>query len=870
MNVIFVTTELPPLPAGGAGYLVARLRALFEGAGHRVRVVVAADGVVADPAVRVVGWGADHGQRSRSVAEAVSELVAEEGADLVEFQDVYGLGFEALAHRSRYGLEATPLAVRFHGTMGAFVAAVGHSPPDADVVTAMERHALRMADAVIVPSPAMAGFVEGFYAIDADRLVVGEPARATDTVWAPYAPGPRPQLVMYGKRSEVKGALQFADAAIQLMRRRPELEVRFVGGDEWGYAQDRSVTTIIEERLGELSARVSFEPMPSPSQLAAALAGAWLVVVPSIFETYCLAAHEVRASGLPLLVADIDAFRDILDEATGAARYDGSVAGLVATAGDLLDDPERLATLAAAPLPEYDDPLAAYLSGLPAVRHPQAQSGLATIAVHAVEQVSARPATRTTAGSIARRLLRALPRPVAALAVKVLPQSLKDRFRTMASWPQEEARRARRQRHRRAEAMGRSRPAVASPEVSVVIPCFEQGEWLRDAIASVYEQDHDSWEIVVVDDGSTDVATIAAVDAVGTFHRVTVVRQGNKGLPAARNAGCAAARGAYLVPLDADDELAPGFLPAMLARLRDDDAVGFVHCWAEMFGDVRELWATRPFNLYQELVSNSVVGCVALRREAWEAAGGYDETMRAGNEDWELWVRLSLAGWKQEQVRRPLFRYRRLGASMSAHTEARFEAGRAEIAARNPDAYAPDALRAMKRGWYPAVSLLVAASDRPPPRHELDDCEVIVIGGEPSPAVENRAREMGWPLRRADDVGSAVVASRGKYLSDESAVEWANGAALSRAVATLEADPASHSVLSGGSAVLWRRWAVIDGGSPHGRAVTLDGLGAPAGGGSLARGAFPDPAWDLPGELPSDLPVHRQSPEVDASPLAIL
>ncbi len=860
MNVIFATTELPPLEAGGSGYLIDRLRGLLEADGNRVRVVVAADGHIDDPDVRVIGAFADHAARSLAVAEAVADLVATESADLVEFQDFYGLAFAALADRGRYGLVNTTVAVRFHGPMGSILDAIGHPSTGFETVLEMERRAFDMADVVLVPSPAMVDHVAASFGVERGRLVVAEPARTDAIERVDFAPGPRPQLVVYGKRAEVKGTLRFVDAMIPLLKSRPDLEVRFIGSDDWSWAENRPVTDIVVDRIpSEFSDRVSFEPMAQPAELGARLAGAWLVVVPSLFESFCLAAHEVRAAGLPLVISDLDAFRDYFDE--GAVRYDGSALGMQVTVDELLSDPQQLAALAAAPLPAYRDPLDAYRSQLPAVRHPQSQSGLATVATQAVAALSQRPPSAVH--SVLRRALRIVPRPVAGLAIRVLPQSAKDRFRSAASWPEEEARRARLSRHEGIRRRGAALPPVGQPDVSVVIPCYEQGEWLTDAVASVFEQNHDSWEIIVVDDGSKSTDTISAIDAVGELPRVTVVRQDNLGLPAARNAGIASARGRYVVPLDADDELGPGFMTEMVTALDRNPRAAFAHCWAEMFGDVSELWVTRPFNLYQMLLSNSVVGCVALRREAWESVGGYDETMVNGNEDWELWVRLLLAGWLQVEVRQVLFRYRRLGTSMSTRTEARFEAGRMEIAARHRHAYGADALVTMKRGWYPVVSLIATPTISGLEGHDLDDCEVIVVDGEPDEALQELCRSRGWPLRVTADTEEAVAKSRGKYVTDAMAVGWAKANGLSQAAAALEDELAAFAVTDdSGTALLWRRWALVDKDSPHSKTITRGDLGAAIGETSLARGAFVDPAWELP-PIEMALSVHRQSPEVE-------
>ncbi len=233
------------------------------------------------------------------------------------------------------------------------------------------------------------------------------------------------------------------------------------------------------------------------------------------------------------------------------------------------------------------------------------------------------------------------------------------------------------------------------------MPCFNHGRFVGDALVSVFEQSYESWEVVVVDDGSTDPETIAVLADLD-LPRVEVLHQDNAGLPAARNTGIRASRGEFIVPLDADDELLPNYLSRMVETLDADPHAAFAHCWAELFGDVNWVWATRPYNPYTELLTNSVLQTATMRRAAWDEVGGYDETMLGGNEDWELWIRYQEAGWGNRQIREPLYRYRKEGISMSVTNEAAFDEGRRRIIDRHPALYEPTAIRLSKAEELPA------------------------------------------------------------------------------------------------------------------------------------------------------------------------
>src|SRR5688572_30016415 len=113
------------------------------------------------------------------------------------------------------------------------------------------------------------------------------------------------------------------------------------------------------------------------------------------------------------------------------------------------------------------------------------------------------------------------------------------------------------------------------PEVSVILPVYDRPEYLGVAIASVLGQTFAGWELVVVDDGSGDVATLAILDALRD-PRMRIVRQEHTGSPAAtRNAGIAEAQGTFLAFLDSDDVWLPDKLAVQLAAMQAQPALGW-------------------------------------------------------------------------------------------------------------------------------------------------------------------------------------------------------------------------------------------------------------------------------------------------------
>ena len=200
--------------------------------------------------------------------------------------------------------------------------------------------------------------------------------------------------------------------------------------------------------------------------------------------------------------------------------------------------------------------------------------------------------------------------------------------------------------------------------ISVLMPCFNHGAYIREAIDSVLAQTFADAEIIVVDDGSTDRETI---ETLGTLEapRTTVLRTENRGLPAARNLAAQHAAGSLFCALDADDRLAPEWFEKAIALLDSRPDVAFVSHWLETFGDETWTWSPASCELPALLARNTVNGAAVVRRPAFESVGGYDESMRHGCEDWDFWLRLVEAGFGGAIIPEVLFYYRRSGASMS-------------------------------------------------------------------------------------------------------------------------------------------------------------------------------------------------------------
>lgn len=193
--------------------------------------------------------------------------------------------------------------------------------------------------------------------------------------------------------------------------------------------------------------------------------------------------------------------------------------------------------------------------------------------------------------------------------------------------------------------------------VSIVIPCFNAGDLLSEAVESALAQTYSDVEVIIVDDGSTDART-QEILATATWPRTRIIRQDNAGPAAARNVAIAAASGEFILPLDADDRIAPSYVEKAVAAMVANPEVGIVYCKAMKFGAENGPWLLPPYTL-RELVIDNVIFVTSLFRKAdWEAVGGFRESLRHGVEDYEFWIRIVGLGRRVVQLDEYLFFYR--------------------------------------------------------------------------------------------------------------------------------------------------------------------------------------------------------------------
>ncbi|MDJ0896267.1 MAG: glycosyltransferase family A protein [Alphaproteobacteria bacterium] len=236
------------------------------------------------------------------------------------------------------------------------------------------------------------------------------------------------------------------------------------------------------------------------------------------------------------------------------------------------------------------------------------------------------------------------------------------------------------------------------PRVTVFLPCFNAAQFLPRALASLDAQTYRDFEVLVVDDGSTEPETLRYLDQ-DLPSGVRLIRQENRGLAGARNTGFREARGELVVPLDCDDALAPQFLERTIQTLDATPTAEFAFSHFELCGERRGV-LVKHFNAFEQLFLNQLPYCMLQRKRMWAALGGYDESMRDGYEDWEYNIRAIGAGYIGVEVPEPLFIYTvRADGMLQMKSRRRHAHLWRDIQQRNPDQFRIARMRELHRIW---------------------------------------------------------------------------------------------------------------------------------------------------------------------------
>lgn len=638
MKIAFVSRELHPLGGGGIGVQVAGACAALAGhaevtvvtssthrAAHRrleaAGVPILPDGVrlafVEEPGEDDVGsyYGGFHLYSAR-VWEVLRDLYPERGPDLVEFPDFMAEGLVTIQARRAHDplLRDTEVCLRLHTSAEMCSVLNGHLDDSfqTDMVVAAERYALGHADRLIAPGAGVRDTYTRFYGDAPTALApfAEAPPVLPDAPAGPSSPPPPGEEVRFlflGRFERRKGPHQLVRAFTGLSR--DDWRLTLVGGDTRTAPLGTSLRATLELAAGADTRIEILDELPR-DRLGELIHHHHVVVIPSLWECWASVALEALAQNRPLLATPVGGLPEMLQDDDAGWLTAGTASDDLAEAVErLLEDPR---------------PIAEAIAGEGPLRASQ----------------------RLTDPSRFLARYRALAEPEPSPTTRRGPS-----FRQPADSPP-------------------SRGSASPPLVSVVIPYFGLDRFVEDAVRSVFEQDYERIEVVVVNDGSWRPED-AILEGLADRFPIRVVAQRNMGLSRARNAGILQSRGPYVLPLDADNMLRPTFVSRCVALLEAETEAAFATTWSQSISE-----DGRPFcapdqgiqpigNSASAVLENNVAGdaTAVLRREIFDDGFRYCPEL-ASYEDWQLYRELHRAGLFGVVIPERLFIYRLRADSM--------------------------------------------------------------------------------------------------------------------------------------------------------------------------------------------------------------
>lgn len=227
------------------------------------------------------------------------------------------------------------------------------------------------------------------------------------------------------------------------------------------------------------------------------------------------------------------------------------------------------------------------------------------------------------------------------------------------------------------------------PRISIIVPCYNGAKYIRETLDCLQKQTIDDWECIIVNDGSTDNSLEILREYAEKDSRYKYIDKENGGPAIARNTAIAASSGKYILPLDADDLIAPFYAEKAIDYLETHSNCKVVYGIADFFGDLTGEWVLSEYSYEKELWRNAIYCSAVYRRTDYDRTKGYNPNMRFGNEDWDFWLSLLSENDEVYKIPEKVFFYRKHGVSHSTDLFDNVKASNTQMVLNHIDRYTP-------------------------------------------------------------------------------------------------------------------------------------------------------------------------------------
>ena len=217
------------------------------------------------------------------------------------------------------------------------------------------------------------------------------------------------------------------------------------------------------------------------------------------------------------------------------------------------------------------------------------------------------------------------------------------------------------------------------PQISIIVPCYNGAKYLRETLDCLQRQTTENWECIIVNDGSTDNSLDILKEYVKKDSRYRYIDKENEGPAIARNIAIASSFGKYILPLDADDVIAPFYAEKAIEYLEDNPKCKVVYGKAEYFGGATGEWILPEYSYEKELWQNAIYCTAVYRRSDYDKTKGYNPNMKYGNEDWDFWLSLLTKDDEVYKIPETVLFYRKHNVSRSTYLTNKHKRSRCQM-----------------------------------------------------------------------------------------------------------------------------------------------------------------------------------------------
>ena len=625
MKYWLLTTEYPPFHGGGIAtycYLTAKMLSLN---GHEVTVFTPGASVhdftvTTKERVSIVNFNINRNQHgsalgysarlSYAFAEIVKYFVQREGKpDYIETQDYLGIAYYLLQFKlAGYESFQIPVVLTLHSPAFLYLEynrVATYQFPDFWTCE-MEKQSIIAADHLISPSRFLPEALEKYVDLSSKQINI-IPNPYEDDELERKADIQRNKIVFFGKLSPQKGVFELLDYFKQIWDEGGDYSLELIGGTDIVYhPEQKTMGQIVREKYRTYIAKgfLKITGKISPASITSKLQDAHVIVIPSIVDNLPYAVIEAMSRGKLVLASVQGGQREIIEHEVDGFLFDHK------KAGDFKHQLFKILSLSNQEIGQY---------GENAARKIRSNYSLEVVYARKVE------------------LLKSFP----------------DLNQQQKSFP-----------FVHQEVYTPLEPA-ANPLLSVVIPFYNLGAYLTDCVNSILQSTYTPIEIIIVNDGSTEQSSLAALKNMIQYPQVTVFDNKNQGVAISRNFGSEKASGSYLAFLDADDKVSPTYYEKAVKVLKQYENVFFVGAWAQYFENSSNVWPAftpqPPYALVHNPVNSSAL---VYKKAAYITAGQNDKDVGYGLEDYESVIALMAKGYNGFVLPECHFYYRVRSGSM--------------------------------------------------------------------------------------------------------------------------------------------------------------------------------------------------------------